>query len=880
MALITIAHNAVTARLIGADRSLRQEVQRLLSYKVAGAEMSELFKSRRWDGRSSFYEWATDKFPAGFVTLVFAHLTRAGHSVKLARNPFPAPLGPEKPVVDAFPEDPDRAYQMETVNRLLRHGKIVARLATGCHAKGQKVLMFDGSLKAVEDVVVGDKLMGPDSRPRNVLALHRGTQTMHRIKPLRYGREFVVNAGHILSLEQTKLPDTHWQSARNGQWTNISVDEYLRESIDFKHIWKLHRSKGIDFPAGGKLPLDPYLLGVILGDGHIRSNGASGNCSVAITSADQEIVDYIQGWVDKNDHRLKISKKVGTEAMTLNIARRERHEKKVGENQVGSAIIELGLRDRLSDDKFIPEAYKTASRADRLAILAGLLDTDGHLHNGYFEFVSKSPMLAADMAFIARSLGFAVSESVKTISRGTYAGRSYHRITISGHIDAIPVLIERKKANPRLQKKDVHLSGFEVEEVGEGEYFGFEVDDDNLYLLDDFTITHNSGKSRVAKLAYARIGRMTLFLTTRSILMHQMKDAFEADMGIKVGVLGDGEWSPRKGMNVGMVQTLMARLKDPDERATKAEKEAQRVLQEKTRQLLAMFELVILEEAHEAGGNSYFEIMNHCTAAHYRLALTGTPFMRDDEEDNMRLQAVAGPVAIKVTEQELIQKGILAKPYFKIIRLKEIPDRLKRTTPWQRAYKYGVVENQHRNLAIVREVVAGYKRGLTAMVLVQQTAHGDILRAALTKAGLRVSYIRGENDQDERKREIGRLKNNEIDVLIGTNILDVGVDVPAVGMVVLGGGGKAEVALRQRIGRGLRAKKFGPNVCFVVDFHDDGNQYMKEHAKQRFAIISGTPGFAEGILPEGADFPFDELGLKLKNAAQDDYLTKNNTANL
>lgn len=867
MATITIAHNAVSARLVCEDRAVRQEVQRLLSYKVAGAEMSELFKSRRWDGRSSFFEWAGNKFPAGFVTMVYAHLTRAGHKVSIARKPFPAPLGPENPKVDSYPEDPDRAYQMETVNRMLRHGKIIAQLATGCHAKGQKVLMFDGSLKAVEDVIVGDMLMGPDSRPRNVLALHRGTQTMHRIKPLRYGREFVVNAGHILSLEQTKLSDTRWESARSGQWTNISVDEYLRQATNFKHIWKLHRSKGIDFPVGGKLPLDPYLLGLILGDGHIRSNGTSGNCSIAITSADHEVVDYLQRWVDKNDHRLKISKKTGTEALTLNIVRRERHEKKVGENQVGAAIIGLGLRDRLSDDKFIPEVYKTASRADRLAILAGLLDTDGHLQNGYFEFVSKSPALAADVAFIARSLGFAVSENVKEISRGKYAGRSYHRITISGHVDAIPVLIERKKADPRLQKKDVHLSSFDVEEVGEGEYFGFEVDDDNLYLLDDFTITHNSGKSRVAKLAYARVGRMTLFLTTRSILMHQMKDSFEADMGIKVGVLGDGEWSPRKGMNVGMVQTLMARLKDPADNATKAERAAQLALREKTRQLLSMFELVILEEAHEAGGNSYFEILNHCDNAHYRLALTGTPFMRDDEEDNMRLQAVAGPIAIKVSEKELIEKGILAKPYFKVIRLKELPERLRRTTPWQRAYKYGVVENQFRNMAIVNEVVSGYKRGLSAMILVQQTAHGDLLRGALAKVGLRVSYIKGENDQDERKREIGRLKSGEIDVLIGTNILDVGVDVPAVGMVVLAGGGKAEVALRQRIGRGLRAKKSGPNVCFIVDFHDDGNQYMKEHAKARLSIIQSTPGFAEGIMPEGADFPFDELGLRLRVAA-------------
>ncbi|MFX5809068.1 helicase-related protein, partial [Acinetobacter baumannii] len=79
------------------------------------------------------------------------------------------------------------------------------------------------------------------------------------------------------------------------------------------------------------------------------------------------------------------------------------------------------------------------------------------------------------------------------------------------------------------------------------------------------------------------------------------------------------------------------------------------------------------------------------------------------------------------------------------------------------------------------------------------------------------------DDQGERKSALTELANKDIDVLIGTTILDVGVDVPAVGLIILAGGGKAEVALRQRIGRGLRAKKFGPNVAFIVDFTDQHN---------------------------------------------------------
>jgi superfamily II DNA or RNA helicase len=76
------------------------------------------------------------------------------------------------------------------------------------------------------------------------------------------------------------------------------------------------------------------------------------------------------------------------------------------------------------------------------------------------------------------------------------------------------------------------------------------------------------------------------------------------------------------------------------------------------------------------------------------------------------------------------------------------------------------------------------------------------------------------------------------------------VDVPAVGMIVIASGGKAEVATRQRIGRGLRAKKNAANICFVVDFNDKFNKHTKKHYKTRLKIIEETPGFAEGIVPD------------------------------
>jgi superfamily II DNA or RNA helicase len=148
------------------------------------------------------------------------------------------------------------------------------------------------------------------------------------------------------------------------------------------------------------------------------------------------------------------------------------------------------------------------------------------------------------------------------------------------------------------------------------------------------------------------------------------------------------------------------------------------------------------------------------------------------------------------------------------------------------------------------------------MVLIQQTKHGDILHRMFEAKGLRVAFIKGENDQVERKKALNDLATGKIDVLIGTTILDVGVDVPAVGLIVLAGGGKAEVALRQRIGRGLRAKKTGPNIALIVDFNDPFNNYTKQHAAQRLSIIKDTEGFGENIVD--VDFDYRAYGFRPK----------------
>lgn len=390
-------------------------------------------------------------------------------------------------------------------------------------------------------------------------------------------------------------------------------------------------------------------------------------------------------------------------------------------------------------------------------------------------------------------------------------------------------------------------------------------------------VATGGGKSKIAKLLIARYRRPTLFLTTRGVLMYQMAHHIK-DARMRCGIVGDGEWTPHpNGINCGMVQTLVARLQRPDVNAearniisSNADKgikmartQVQELAIERYKQkdalrteaidFLQSIEVVIGEEAHEAGGNSYFEILKHCKNAQIRVALTATPFMREDVESNMRLMAAFGQILIRVSEELLIRRGILATPYFKF-KVSEPHPKLRKSSPWQRAYTLGYVENDAMLRDIIQDAKMAHHYGLPIMCLVQRKNHGQKIVDAMNRNGIQAIFLQGENNQAERKKALRALKERKIDAIVGTTILDVGVDVPAVGLVQLAGGGKAEIALRQRIGRGLRAKKDGPNVCFVVDYSTTGNSTLRDHGHQRRQIIEGTPGFVEGILAPNADF--------------------------
>lgn len=357
---------------------------------------------------------------------------------------------------------------------------VIAVLPTGygkSFGAGTPILMFDGTVKAVEDVKDGERVMGPDSTPRIVSGVHSGQEMLYCVTPKK-GSPYVVNESHILSLKTTPQGGSS-PSSRGGIVVNIPLCKWLSASKTFRHVHKGWRT-GVEFsnPQSLHVDLPPYLLGVWLGDG---TSAAS-----QVTSCDEEIIAYLYAHAEAYGLRVRKDK------MHYAFARGRDEPQAFGfranANHLTEALRKLGVLN----NKHIPDAYLHATRSNRLQLLAGLIDTDGSHNLKCPDLVFKSAQLATQTVYLARSLGFAAY--MKPCQKKCQSGveGTYYRIIISGHTDTIPVLVKRKVATARRQKKDVLVTGIKVEPIGEGKYYGFQVDKDHLFLLGDFTVVHNS----------------------------------------------------------------------------------------------------------------------------------------------------------------------------------------------------------------------------------------------------------------------------------------------------------------------------------------------------------------------------------------------------
>jgi hypothetical protein len=265
---------------------------------------------------------------------------------------------------------------------------------------------------------------------------------------------------------------------------DLPLLDYMELSDAKKHHLKGYKT-GVEF-SKKEVPFDPYVVGLWLGDGTSRDT--------TFTNQDAPILHYLSKTLP--NYNMYLQHEMHTPYGYRMNAINDKKSSKSGNGQAVNPLKLILKNLNMLNNKHIPFIYKINDRETRLKLLAGILDTDGCYSKNHYEITQKSNELADDIVFLARSLGFAVS-LIKYESTLNNKKFIQNRIRISGDkLFEIPVLCKRKKAEEIKHKCNVLHTGITVEPLGEGDYYGFEIDGNHRYLLGDFTVTHNTSVAK------------------------------------------------------------------------------------------------------------------------------------------------------------------------------------------------------------------------------------------------------------------------------------------------------------------------------------------------------------------------------------------------
>jgi len=393
-----------------------------------------------------------------------------------------------------------------------------------CFDPDTPILLWNGTIKKAKDIEVGEYLIDDKGNQTRVKSTCSGDKTMYEVIPdKRNFMSHTVTDNHILTLKVKKHKNvrTH-RGKKELMWfdkaefkyrykdfsnndeldkfkatiedddvIDITIEKYLELPQYIKTQLYLFKSDGIKWTHKDVM-LDPYILGMWLGDGS--------SCGYAFATADQELLDEWINWGKYNDATIKHHERYayGISSTTNNT----QQSRKVAK----APLKKLLSKYNLINNKHIPQDYLVNDRETRLKLLAGLIDTDGHVRSSGHEVRicqgERNYKLLYDIEFLARSLGFSchLSEGMCSYSVGDEKRQKpYKEVTITGKdLYEIPTVLPRKKLNkfenPSLIKNSVSRlqSSFKLVEKPVQPFVGWQLEGNGRFLLGDMSVSHNT----------------------------------------------------------------------------------------------------------------------------------------------------------------------------------------------------------------------------------------------------------------------------------------------------------------------------------------------------------------------------------------------------
>lgn len=375
------------------------------------------------------------------------------------------------------------------------YGESVDKIVQGNASRMDSLIGTPFGWQRMGDTKLGDEVLTPFGGVTEVTGVFpKGTRPVYRVT-LRDGSSSEVCHQHLWQIERWKSSMRWTGKDENGKRTYVGASPDGRTAVRVSEVIdtdelkrQVDAGKQVDLPRiapvayrGSDLPIDPYVLGVVLGDGHIGAN----NGFVHLSKNDDFVIEELR--------------RRGQNVSDYGVADNGTH--KYGLRGVGARLVALGLAGKRAWEKSIPEVYLYGSVEQRIDLLRGLMDTDGTISkSGEMEFISASRELAEDVQHLVRSLGGRVAINVKSNVMFTSpnqvvkkAARDAYRVQ-NIRLPKINAFLLPHKADRWRDRTD--NSGnrvVSVEYVGEEEVQCISVADErHLYLTDDFMPTHNT----------------------------------------------------------------------------------------------------------------------------------------------------------------------------------------------------------------------------------------------------------------------------------------------------------------------------------------------------------------------------------------------------
>lgn len=355
-----------------------------------------------------------------------------------------------------------------------QHSALIAARGKGKMLPNSTIVYTPNGYKVWKDIHPGDCLYGDNGKPTKVLE-----EFNHKSKPiykltLKDGRIAYAGLEHLWTIKYgNKLitVDTQW-IIENG-FGKRTVKGKCHKPIECKAFLPIN--KAIEIPYK-EVSIDPYLLGLILGDGCLGYANSKG-VLFSSTVKDQKIYESL---------------------LNTKIREYKNNNCFIESIDIKNKLIELGLYETKSDNKFIPDIYKYNSKEVRLEVLKGLMDTDGSAFSSGIEYISKSKQLAEDVLWLGRSLGIRGTLTSKFVK---YKGeiKEYFRVRFitTKTIFKLPRKIEKiKQRNSNYLKNQENYVAITSIEYSHNEDAKCVIvdNDSHLFLMNDFIVTHNSFK--------------------------------------------------------------------------------------------------------------------------------------------------------------------------------------------------------------------------------------------------------------------------------------------------------------------------------------------------------------------------------------------------